>query len=281
MHHAALIDRPGTSPEVGRVTTPPAPVPSASDALRLLSAGEAALVVELGDAIDPAINARVHRLDAAIAAARLPGVVETIPTYRSILVCFDPLATEAAALGAAIRALAADLAHAPAAAGRRWIIPAAFGGEHGEDLAEVARRVSLSPAEVVALHTAADYRVYMLGFSPGFAYLGALPRPLHLPRREVPRLKTPAGTVMQGGAQAAISPTAMPSGWHLLGRTPVRLFDLARDPPFLLAPGDHVRFVAIPSADYVRLAADSERGRLRVESEVLAGAGGTPTGGTA
>jgi KipI family sensor histidine kinase inhibitor len=237
--------------------------------LRLLPAGEAALVVELGDTIDPAINACVHRLDAAIAAAHLAGVVETIPTYRSILVSFDPAATSADALGDAIRALAGAADTGPAAAGRRWLIPAAFGGEYGEDLEEVARRVALSPAEVVRLHETTDYRVYMIGFSPGFAYLGTLAEALRLPRRENPRLKTPAGTVMQGGAQAAISPTAMPSGWHLLGRTPVRLFDLARDPPFLLAPGDHVRLVAIPASDYQRLAADAERGALVVESERL------------
>lgn len=226
-------------------------------------------MVELGDTIDPAINERVHRLDAAIAAAKIPSIVETIATYRSILVSFDPAVASADAVGKAVRALAGGTDAAQVAVGRRWFIPAAFGGDYGEDLADVARRVELSPAEVVALHEATDYRVYMLGFSPGFAYLGTLPEALRLPRRETPRLRTPAGTVMQGGAQAAISPTAMPSGWHLLGRTPVRLFDLARDPPFLLAPGDHVRFVAIPAADFPRLAEQAERGALAIESETL------------
>ncbi|MBL8838541.1 MAG: allophanate hydrolase subunit 1, partial [Alphaproteobacteria bacterium] len=144
-----------------------------------------------------------------------------------------------------------------------------FGGAYGEDLDDVARRTNLSTAEVVALHTEADYRVYMLGFSPGFAYLGALPKALHLPRRETPRLKTPAGSVMQGGAQAAISPTAMPSGWHILGRTPVRIFDLAAARPFLLSPGDHVRFVAVPPARFTGLAALAERGALAPDSEAL------------
>lgn len=241
-----------------------------ADPVRLLPAGEAALVVELGEAIDPAVNQRVHQLDAAIAAAKLAGVVETVPTYRSILVGFDPLATDAATLGAAITALAAqDFSHA-APTGRRWFIPVAFGGEYGEDLDDVARRTKLSSAEVVALHTAEDYRVYMIGFSPGFAYLGTLPKALHLPRRETPRLKTPAGSVMQGGAQAAISPTAMPSGWHILGRTPVRIFDLAAARPFLLSPGDHVRFVAVPAARFIGLAALAERGALVPDSEALA-----------
>ncbi|SMH62187.1 5-oxoprolinase subunit PxpB [Azospirillum agricola] len=222
---------------------------------RLLPAGDGALVVELGEGIAPALNAAVHRLDRRIADAGLPGVVETVPTYRSVLVVFDPAATDPDSLGRALLGLAGGLSEAATGPQRRWIVPVCFGGVHGEDLDEVARRAGLTTAEVVALHCAADYRVYMLGFSPGFAYLGGLPESLHQPRRENPRMMTPAGSVIQGGAQAAISPTAMPSGWHLLGRTPVRIFDLRRDQPFLLAPGDRVRFAAVPAAEYDRLAA--------------------------
>ncbi len=227
--------------------------------VRILPAGDGALVVELGDGIEPALNERVHRLDLRIVEAALPGVVETVPTYRSILVTFDPLETDAAALTARVLDLAAGLSDAAASGGRRWIIPVCFGGPHGEDLEDVARRTGLTPDEVVALHCAADYRVYMLGFSPGFAYLGGLPEPLHLPRRENPRLKTPAGSLMQGGAQAAVSPLAMPSGWHLLGRTPLRMFDVRRPRPFLLAPGDRVRVTAIGAPEYDRLAAEAAR----------------------
>ena len=136
---------------------------------------------------------------------------------------------------------------------RRWFVPVRFGGEHGEDLTAVAERAGLTPEEVVGLHCAAEYRVYMLGFSPGFAYLGGLPEALHQPRRENPRSVTPAGSFMQGGAQAALSPVAMPSGWHLIGKTPLRLFDPGRSQPFLLSPGDRVRLVSVTVSDYDRM----------------------------
>ncbi|MFD1623460.1 5-oxoprolinase subunit PxpB [Azospirillum griseum] len=232
--------------------TSPSP-PSLSP--RLLVAGDGALIVELGEGIAPALNAAVHRLDRRIADAGLPGVVETVPTYRSVLVQYDPGQTNPDRLGPALLDLARDLARASREPQRRWIVPVCFGGAHGEDLDDVARRAGLSTDEVVALHCAADYRVYMLGFSPGFAYLGGLPEALHQPRRENPRMMTPAGSVMQGGEQAAISPIAMPSGWHLLGRTPIKTFELRRAQPFLLAPGDRIRFSSISVAEYDRLAA--------------------------
>ncbi|MGQ9370911.1 5-oxoprolinase subunit PxpB [Azospirillum sp. ST 5-10] len=227
---------------------------------RLLPAGDAALVIELGDGIAPELNEAVQCLDRRIAAAHLPGVVETVPTYRSLLLTFDPVLTSAEQLTPALLDLAQGLAADPATTARRWVIPVRFGGARGEDLDAVARHAGLSTDEVVRLHCAADYRVYMLGFSPGFAYLGGLPDALHLPRRQSPRLSTPAGSLMQGGAQAAVSPVAMPSGWHLLGRTPLRVFDLRRERPFLLAPGDRVRFTAIDDGEYERLAAAAERG---------------------
>ncbi|CAO3436001.1 5-oxoprolinase subunit PxpB [Azospirillum doebereinerae] len=235
---------------------------------RLLPAGDGALIVELGEGIAPALNAAVHRLDRRIADAALPGVVETVPTYRSVLVVFDPARTDPDRLGQALLGLAGGLSQPSPEPQRRWVIPVRFGGVHGEDLDDVARRAGLTTDEVVALHCAADYRVYMLGFSPGFAYLGGLPEALHQPRRENPRMMTPAGSVIQGGAQAAISPIAMPSGWHLLGRTPVKIFDLRRDQPFLLAPGDRVRFAAVPVAEFDRLAA---RDGLLPDSETVAG----------
>jgi KipI family sensor histidine kinase inhibitor len=222
--------------------------------LRLLPAGEAALLVELGDIIDPDLNEAVHRLDAAINRAELDGVVETVPTYRSILVSFDPTRTTAPALAAAISALKTAAGETNATKRRRWFVPVCFGGAHGEDLAEVASRAGLTAEAVVNLHCAADYRVYMLGFSPGFAYLGGLPEALHQPRRENPRAVTPAGSFMQGGSQAALSPVAMPSGWHLIGRTPLCLFDPRRSQPFPLAPGDRVRLVAIGAEDFDRMA---------------------------
>ena len=237
---------------------------------RVLTAGEAGLVVEFGDSVEPGLNDAVQRLDAAIAAAGIGGVLETTPTYRSLLVGFDPLAVAAEALGRRLL----DLAMQPSAAGagrrRRWFVPVAFGGEQGWDLDEVGQRTGLGVARVIELHCATDYRVYMLGFSPGYAYLGAPPKELQLPRRETPRLMVPSNAFMQGGGQAGISPLAMPSGWHILGRTPIRLFDLRRTPPFLLAPGDRVRLQAIDAEAFARMDAAAEAAPTVADSEPLA-----------
>jgi 5-oxoprolinase (ATP-hydrolysing) subunit B len=232
---------------------------------RFLAAGDAALVVELGDAIDPAINEAVLGLDAALAAARLPGVVETIPTYRSLLVEYDPRVTDRERLVEALRAFR----HAPAAlpAPRRFSIPVAFGGAYGEDLDEVARRLGLAPDEVVAAFTAGEYRVYMVGFAPGFSYLGPLPERLHLPRRESPRLKVPSGTVGIGGIQAAVYSVPIPSGWHLLGRTPARAFDKRFPEPFLFRTGDLIRFSAIAPDVFAALDEKAAAASWRPEPE--------------
>jgi KipI family sensor histidine kinase inhibitor len=231
--------------------------------LRILTAGDAALVVEFGDAVDPAINAQTLAFDdavnAAIGAGQLAGIVETVPTYRSVLVHYDPLAIGFAELAAKLSALDVG-AGAAAAAGRLWTVPVVFGGEHGIDLDFVADRIGADAGTVVALFLAAEYRVYMIGFAPGFTYLGGSPERLHLPRRDEPRAKVPAGTVSIGGVQAAINSMEMPSGWHLLGRTPVRVFDLRRPEPFLFRPGDRIRFAAIDDAAYRQLAQEAAAG---------------------
>ena len=219
---------------------------------RLLLAGDTALTVELGDTVDPAINARVIALDRRFAAAGLPGIVETVPTYRSLQIHYDPAAITVDTLTAAVERLATDLDDT-LASGRRWTVPVAYGGAHGIDLDAVAERTGMTADQVVALHMAGDYRVYMIGFQPGFTYLGGLAPKLHLPRRETPRLKTPAGTISIGGTQAAVASIEAPSGWHLLGQTPVRAFDAARADPFLFRPGDRIRFEQISAADFDRL----------------------------
>ncbi|MBM3535701.1 MAG: 5-oxoprolinase subunit PxpB [Alphaproteobacteria bacterium] len=225
-----------------------------SDAgFRLLSAGDTALTVELGEAVDPRINARVLSLDRALAAEAPPGIVETVPTYRSLQIHFDPERLDIEAFAARIGMLVASLDDEPPP-GRTWTVPVVYGGEHGIDLEATAGRIDLSTDELIALHLAGDYRVYMIGFQPGFAYLGGLDPRLHLPRRETPRLKTPAGTISIGGIQAAVASIEAPSGWHLLGRTPVRAFDPARADPFLFRVGDRIRFERISADDYTSLA---------------------------
>ncbi len=227
---------------------------------RLLPAGDAALSVEFGDAIDPVLNARVHALDRALAADPPPGLIETVPTYRSLLVYFDPLTTDAAALGPILLARAGTAVIGQAAGGRLFRIPVRYGGTMGEDLQSVAERLNLTPDRVVELHSGQDYPVYMIGFSPGLAYLGGLPAALHLPRRDDPRAAVPRGAVLMAGQQTLFYPVEMPTGFHVLGRTPVRCFDIGKPDPFLLRPGDRVRFAPIDDAEFARLDAAAEAG---------------------
>ena len=219
--------------------------------------GDTALVVEFGSEIDPDINAQVLALDRRVRAH--PDVVETVPTYRSLLVYYDPLATDFASISASLLALADDLS-GEASTGRRWRVPVVYGGAFGIDLEDVAARHGLTPDEIVRRHAAPTYRVYMIGFLPGFAYLGGLDQTIATPRRTSPRLKTPAGTISIGGVQALVASIEAPSGWHLLGRTPVRNFMPARDPVFLLEAGDRVAFEPIPASRWAELDAAAGRG---------------------
>lgn len=220
----------------------------------LIWLGEQALEVRFGARISLEINARAQRAARVLAAAGLTGVVDVVPTYASVgLVLHDRARLSYEEMERRVRELLADEAAGQVAAATRVVrIPVAYGGAEGEDLAEVAERGKLSAAEVIERHTAAEYTVAMLGFQPGFAYLIGLDASLHLPRRATPRTRVPAGSVAIGGAQTGIYPSASPGGWHVIGRTSARLFDPAREPPALLAPGDRVRFVAVRANELER-----------------------------
>ena len=203
--------------------------------------GDAALLVELGDEIDPMINARVHALAASL--SRVPGVTACVPAYASLLVEFDPgVSGESEVRERVDRALASAEAVSPLEP-RVVEIPTRYGGEFGPDLDFVAQRSGLSPREVIRLHSAEPFRVFMLGFAPGFPYAGPLPAAIAAPRLDTPRSRVPAGSVAIAGRQTGIYPLESPGGWRLIGRTDLVLFDPARDPPALLRPGDYVRFV--------------------------------------
>ncbi len=205
--------------------------------------GEAALLVELGDEIDEALNARVHAL--ALAVEEIAGVLETVPAYASLLVEFDPILLGTDSLRDRIVQLAAANTTSYPAAPRVVEIPTHYGGEFGPDLEFVARHNNLMPEDVIHLHTSRPFRVFMLGFTPGFPYLGPLPEQIAAPRLETPRARIPAGSVGIAGRQTGIYPSESPGGWRLIGRTDVRLFDPAQNPPTLLRSGDYVRFVVI------------------------------------
>ena len=213
--------------------------------LRVKEAGDSALLLELDNRIDPAVNARAIAIAAAVNGAGLAGVRDVVPTFRSVAVYFDPLVADVARLRALLQQ-AESLP--PAAVSRRTIeVPVSYGGDAGPDLEDVAAYAGVSPEQVIARHTSVEYRVYMLGFLPGFAYMGLVPPEIAMPRRPTPRLRVAAGSVGIAGPQTAVYPRASPGGWQIIGRTSMPVFDAARTPAALFAPGDTVRFVAGPA----------------------------------
>ncbi len=210
---------------------------------RILNAGEAAISVEFGDAIDLELNAKVRALDEALSSKPFPGFVEAVPTYRSLLVHFDPWRAEFDEVAAYLRRLASKPPRAEAGRAPVKEVPTVY---DGEDLDAVARDAGLSCTEVVALHTGTEYRVYMLGFSPGFAYMGLLPEAIARPRKATPRIRVPAGSVAIAGRQTGVYPSATPGGWNLIGRASLPLFDPESSPPTFFVSGDRVRFVSVP-----------------------------------
>ncbi len=217
------------------------------DRPRVERVGDAALLAILGDDLDLALNAWAHRATDALAARReaTPGLGHPVPGHGSVLVPFDPGVISEDAVRT-ILAEILDGATQPSRprGGRLHEIPVGYGGVDGPDLAAVASQTGRSEADVVRLHAGVEHRVLVLGFVPGFPYLGILPAALELPRRSTPRLRVPAGSVAIAGLQTGIYPFETPGGWHLIGRTDAALWDPVRDPPALLAPGDRVRFVA-------------------------------------
>jgi KipI family sensor histidine kinase inhibitor len=236
--------------------------------VRFLSAGDRALVVEFGNAIDRALSDAVLRLAAVIRAAAIPGIVETVPTFRSLMIHYDPLVTRRTALEAAIIGRL-DRPPEAARAARLWRIPICVDDPFAPDLADVARLTGLTRDQVVALHGSVRYHVYMLGFLPGFPYLGDLPARLALPRRADPRLRVPAGSIAIATNLSAIYPYESPGGWHLIGTTPIRLFDISRASPALLAAGDAVAFEAIDAAAFAAIRRRVENGEHVADSEPL------------
>jgi KipI family sensor histidine kinase inhibitor len=231
---------------------------------RLLPSGDSAITVEFSRHIDDAANRRVLALDRTLATAPVAGVTETVPTYRSLLVHYDPLQTDFEALSERLIFLSRQRLP-PATKTRRWRIPVVYGGEYGIDLEDVAKTLKTTPDDIVARHVAGDYRVAMIGFTPGWSYLSGLDASLHMPRRQNPRLLTPVGTISIGGVQAGVQCLAGPSGWHLLGQTAVRTYQLQRDPIFLLEPGDHVKFSVVDAKTFAEQDRAAEAGEIVAE----------------
>ncbi|HVL65653.1 MAG TPA: 5-oxoprolinase subunit PxpB [Vicinamibacterales bacterium] len=221
---------------------------------RIRAAGDAALVLELPAVVDEATSARLIAIADAVRSRYGAILRDAVVGYHTLTVYFDPLAVDGAWMAGELEALAAsDTASAPPSGGS-VDIPVCYGGEFGPDLPDVAAAAGCSPDDVVELHTSRPYRVFVIGFVPGFAYMGPVDERLALPRRSSPRTRVPPGSVAIAAGQTGIYPMETPGGWHILGRTPLRPFDETRAQPVLFRVGDRVRFHAISAAEYARTA---------------------------
>lgn len=232
---------------------------------RLLIAGDTGLVVEFGDGVDRRLNQQVlalaRRLDDARIDGQIDGLIETVPTFRSLMIYYDPFVLSLDALSAHIDGMVKGL-RVTERAGRGWHIPVCYDERLAPDLAAVAAATQLAPEAIIAHHSAVDYHVYMLGFLPGQAYMGDLPAKLYLPRRESPRRKIPAGSLAIAMNMTCIFPLESPCGWHLIGRSPVPLWH--SEDGALLAPGDRVIFDPVSLEEYKELAAAAAEGILKI-----------------
>jgi inhibitor of KinA len=216
---------------------------------RVVPAGDAAWLIELPDRIDAAVNARALQIARAVVRATLP-TTDVVVGYRSVMVYVDPLAPEAEAVGAALETIAAEPGGDAGAAGADVDVPVCYDDSYGPDLPDVAAFASCSVDEVIGLHLGREYRVFVVGFVPGFAYMASVDPRIAAPRRASPRVLVPPGSVAVAAGQTGIYPAATPGGWHLVGRSPIRPYDPDRAAPFLFHAGDRVRFHRISSAEY-------------------------------
>jgi KipI family sensor histidine kinase inhibitor len=240
------------------------PLAPRSNEYRLHAAGDTALVVEFGDAIDRRISTKVLALARRITQSEIEGVVECVPTFRSLMVHYDPAVLALATLCERVGELTKALQVREDGAGRSWVVPACYDPLIAPDLEPVAARTGLSPSQVVECHSATTYHVYMLGFLPGMAYLGDLPTEIGLPRLATPRLKVPAGSIGIATSMSCVYPMDTPAGWHLIGRSPVPFLERRPQPMALLAAGDNVTFKPVSLREYEQLSAQAAAGVLRI-----------------
>lgn len=224
-------------------------------------AGDSGLYVFFPQRIHPDVHRRVRALVLALDRLRLPGLRDVVPSYAAVLIHYDPVQLSYRELESLCLSLARQAEAQPLPPARTLLLPVAYGGPFGPDLEEVARLCGTTPEEVIRLHSAPDYLVYFLGFTPGFPYLGGLDPRLRVPRLPRPRPRVPAGSVAIGGEQTGIYPVESPGGWRVIGRTPVPLYRPGPPPSVLLEPGCYVRFVPISAEEYHRVRLQVEEGR--------------------
>lgn len=221
--------------------------------IKILTAGDASLLIEFGKEISPEINAKITATVQLMREQHIEGVVDIIPAFCSLLINYDPRVLSYDELCKRMKRLLNMEIKGGESSRRVFEIPVCYGGEYGPDLANIAKHAGLTEEEVIEIHSSRDYLIYMLGFLPGFCYLGGLDERIHTPRLANPRLKINAGSVGIGGSQTGIYPLDSPGGWQLMGMTPVKTYDPDREVPILLSAGDYIRFIPVDEEEYLRI----------------------------
>ena len=233
--------------------------------VRFLIAGDSSLCAEFGNEISKEINAQIRAFNILLKESGIAGIVETIPTYRSLLIQYDPGIISYKSLEGKLKKLLARLDSVEIPPSEVLEVPVLYGGEEmGPDLKFVAENAKMSEEEVIKLHSEPEYLIYMLGFTPGFTYLGGLNDAIETPRLKTPRVKIPAGSVGIAGKQTGVYPIDSPGGWQLIGRTPLKMYDAGREKPILPEAGQYIKFVPIDRAEFDRIAAEVEKGTYEV-----------------
>ena len=231
-----------------------------------LSAGDTALVIQYGEVVDVSINRMVRQLAHAVRQLDTPGIVDIVPTMRSLMIHYDPLSLTKQALIDAVQPLLYNLEELEEN-NRKWLIPVCYEGEFAPDIDEVSKATNTTIDEIVRQHTLLELEVFMMGFLPGFPYIGLLPEVFDLPRRIEPRVYIPPRSISVAARQTTIYTINSPGGWHLIGRTPVDFYDADRDEPILVCAGDRIKFKSIPSSEFTEIEKGVKAGDYNLELE--------------